>query len=1327
MRFPSFSHWRLVTTALVLLVVPFGILAFLYVEAKEEYFTQRNFRLLGLMANDLRLRTENIGNSVLPNAVREAEKRYRTYPAADEMPGEKCLVIDRKDFPHLGPKDFGRQYLVVRRLIALVPDLTLECVTVAKPASRPVAVVRPAREEGSFRAQFIYHGSGNTGYTLKVRAQVSMEELLGPAGEGAFEHILVADRSGRVIYQSGAAVAPVLRLDRLLTSKSGVGPPSDSSSKGTTDLATSDWANIRESSGLYPVEFAGTKYLLFLQPVQIALAPEALAPEASGAGTGPTPITYWLVGGLVDQGRFRAQTLAISYTVLLLFLFLLLLVTLSWPFLKIWQMGNRERLRASDVMFLYFSALMVTALLSFFLFDLYAYKRGEELLDDQLEKLSGQVAWHFKTELNQIHRALNRMTCAARPTTHGEESTETEILRKVSEPSARQPNDPWWEIVTWVSPDGRQKRKWTIAETSTALVNVRERAYFHKVRHGFGWRREFPADADTCIEPEFWLEPVVSWNTGKSLAIYSAPVRQELTNEGASSEGSASERGVVTMAANLLSLRQVVLPPGFGFAVIDGDGDVQFHSDPERHRQENLFKETDGNRALQAAVLGQASEWINASYIGTDHRMYVRPLGSPPWFVIVYRDKEIFRTVNLEILSMSLILFLFYVLLALGPIMGIWFWRSGCLWKDDTYHIRYNQLSLGHAANGLVFLMAILYFEPHEILFATLVLPPFGLLLTYLRLTEPAGQSRRDDCLAPWQDPKARWRRVSAYMALGLLLVPLLIWLARDRHWGQTAFVVLGMAVSTTAFLAKPSLRGGRYEFTLRQGYLFFMTVLVCLVGVLPSLAFFKIAYDTEMRLFVRHAQLQLYRGLIARERLLRETYRGLAAPDVMRQRLGDHTDVYQCFFFPVKDCAHKQLERITEDLPQTEASCREDNPLASLLQSMRPLYNRTASETHQLMYNRTANCLYQWKEEKGTTKLTGPTLAHLSVPPMQIPDWKWPQQPSWILALIAVVMSLVLLAFVVARFVSRHVFLLDVTEPESPRGQPPDIEKLDHNVLILGPPFSGKSSAVRRNSVCYLDCRELARVRGDPRSLYQSEPPEKVIVVDHFDYKMGNPENNRRKLRLLESLLIDNRTVVVASAVDPMDLNFGKSRANEVRLSGASATQYRDRMAGVISTFTRIYVRKQEPTAGALGAEAGEAYYRALWACCSRDEKIALYDLAVDGFLNNHNPGIPSLLRNQLILRQPMPRLSSEGFRRFVAEEGRAENIQHWVQEDRQGNWGALKWVLLGSVVAVGLILFATQRQIFETSVVFVTAIGGGLAGIAKLLDLIRETRQVT
>ncbi|MCI0719898.1 MAG: hypothetical protein L0338_13145, partial [Acidobacteria bacterium] len=275
MRFPSFSHWKLVTTALLLLVVPFGILSYIYVETKRVYFTQRNFRLLGLMADHLRLRTENIGSSALPNAVREAKKHYSAYPTENEMSGEECLVIDGKDFPHPSPKDLKRQYLATRSLIALVPGLALECVTVSKPASQPLTLIRPGTAEGSFRVQFTYHSSGNQKYALKVRAHISMEELLGSAGEDTFDHLLVADRSGRVIYQDGATVAPVLQLDKLLRSKVGMAPPSGNSSIETTDSVTSSWENARESSGLYAVELAGTEYLLFLQPLQIALASEA--------------------------------------------------------------------------------------------------------------------------------------------------------------------------------------------------------------------------------------------------------------------------------------------------------------------------------------------------------------------------------------------------------------------------------------------------------------------------------------------------------------------------------------------------------------------------------------------------------------------------------------------------------------------------------------------------------------------------------------------------------------------------------------------------------------------------------------------------------------------------------------------------------------------------------------------------------------------------------------------------------------------------------------------------------------------------------------------
>src|SRR2546428_6659622 len=58
---------------IVLLAGGFGLYSYLYVERREQYFTEKKLRELRLLGDRLKLQVENIANNVLPNAVKAAE------------------------------------------------------------------------------------------------------------------------------------------------------------------------------------------------------------------------------------------------------------------------------------------------------------------------------------------------------------------------------------------------------------------------------------------------------------------------------------------------------------------------------------------------------------------------------------------------------------------------------------------------------------------------------------------------------------------------------------------------------------------------------------------------------------------------------------------------------------------------------------------------------------------------------------------------------------------------------------------------------------------------------------------------------------------------------------------------------------------------------------------------------------------------------------------------------------------------------------------------------------------------------------------------------
>ena len=399
---------------------------------------------------------------------------------------------------------------------------------------------------------------------------------------------------------------------------------------------------------------------------------------------------------------------------------------LTWPFLNLWFLEPRERLSVSDVLFLAFSILIGSALFTLLLLDAYAYWGLAAKMDQQLEKFANNIQENFHKELDQIHQQLSAMSddalyrLNAQPQEYRDKSknghsseNQSPETTEMDEDSVGSPlnlsfnlsfqvtnllsNDrpydlnlsragqvvkdaatfwippqsyadsiyPYFDSVFWVDSEGWQRSKWTVQSQTTLLTNVYARDYSRSILEGWSWTRQ--RDGKTV---HFYVEPLYSWNTGENLTVYSIPVKEpshsSLLWPSASDHGSV-KLAVAALATQLLSLTQPVVPPGFGYAVIKDDGTVLFHVDNRRNLRENFFAESHPNKLLRSAVFGHFAEWIDTQYGGKPHRLYVRPIDALPWFLVVYRDKALLRTANLELLSvaMTLIIFYFSILLVL--------------------------------------------------------------------------------------------------------------------------------------------------------------------------------------------------------------------------------------------------------------------------------------------------------------------------------------------------------------------------------------------------------------------------------------------------------------------------------------------------------------------------------------------------------------------------------------------------------------------------------------------------------------------------------------
>jgi hypothetical protein len=215
------------------------------------------------------------------------------------------------------------------------------------------------------------------------------------------------------------------------------------------------------------------------------------------------------------------------------------------------------------------------------------------------------------------------------------------------------------------------------------------------------------------------------------------------------------------------------------------------------------------------------------------------------------------------------------------------------------------------------------------------------------------------------------------------------------------------------------------------------------------------------------------------------------------------------------------------------------------------------------------------------------------------------------------------------------------------------------------------------------------------------------VVVLDHFDFNLKDRDDNKTRLNLLEHLVYEtDRRILLVSSVDP--LYFLTEGAPDV-LSDPEDTELSrrllERWARVPSKFEKVrprpsrdrefdkrirdfirdHVDRREFAVAVrqqcrwtarlrqIGTSLLDAfrqsdpdnrewvencvldraaeYYRVLWSGLTANERLALYQLALDWWANPKNTAALQQLESKvLICRIPMYRIMNESFRRFVA-----------------------------------------------------------------------------
>lgn len=1101
---------------------------------------------------------------------------------------------------------------------------------------------------------------------------------------------------------------------------------------------------LRNETAQTDVALGGSDYILFTHPY----APSQSLENAE-----------WIIAGLVSKRRFTKEVLSISASVIAVVLAVLILVISAWPFLRIALIGRHEALSVGDVLLLGVCILVQTSILTLVLLDVVAYQRLRTASAQQMKSFGEQLERDLQTDIDRAQAALyafkdwSRVANTWSTEVLGDQKTNLSFVRNVITVN------PYIETATWIDPTGRQHYKVTMAKGSP-LLDVSTRQYFRDAR----------------LQKYLPLRDV-SFQSLRSLTT-GAPEVVVATTSG------LDHLPVVAATVNLVHITHSVLPPGYRFAIINEDGQVLLHSEPQRNGYENFFAETDHDRTIRSAVFARTELFDTVRYWGEDHTAYVHPLQDVPWTLVVLRSKELLRTANTDSLAMTLVLLLTHSMAFVFLLVAVLLWnpryRAPGVWPHDSKQGEYWRLIEVYVATIVAAVASFYALDPLSVLMIAAVSATQALAATHLLLNDRARQRMS------WPIALTVW-----LMATGVWAYAILTGHAMPgtgvQNWTWTVRIVMLLLLAANGVLTLRPAPVTRPRLSLLRRYVTAAVLLLVIAAVLPTAGFFKVANRIEIEGLVKYTQ------LVIAER----AEKAISAMEELNA--GDES--VENYDVDLPDDSTRTRWRLASATVGPRACKQRESRMPDLVQRLLPAYSEQTVLLRLIHSQSGENARWTWCRDGNYLELekkislpavsrdgtaSGPLhKIRQHAPPLalfvtsriplsfagltELPRDRGAQL-RYIAGAIAFLLAVAAFAaflWWVVTFIARKVFLIDVSEPLWLKPPPPLKPSLgDHVFLVYGETDIDKLTKPRAMNEGALpgfgdfhdvDFAMVGKDRSWHAALEEIDrsPRGQNVRILAFENQLSSSSVTLEKLAFLEKLLaLPDRMVIMASRVTPAYVLATMREPERTRwcallekfvwvteeqLDLAAADPPKDPPTPHLrwlweecrhTKFLRAVYAELKDHGGERDRVKDElrercgAYYGSLWASCSEDEKRLLYQLAHDGLLNGKDRrNVRHLMARGLIRRDPNLKVFNETFRLYVLSAARRESL-HVPAQTGPTAWDNIRVPIFVVLVTVVLLIFTTQKDLLNLTSGLAAALATGLPAIVKLFGVLTERR---
>lgn len=447
------------------------------------------------------------------------------------------------------------------------------------------------------------------------------------------------------------------------------------------------------NAGIKSLIISGKAYKLFSLPVSISADKQLI------------------VSGLLSNKIYQQEKNQLPSQGVLLLLTIAFLTIVAYPWIKLYQMGNRDRLTVTDGIATIVVSMLLMSLVvfTFVKYNLVFRPDGSPASKDTL---AAQITRAFKKEVTSAYNKL-----AVFDSLLSKDSSRYEkkiiFLGKSGIAYADNGSEPVPDTIKvlakglkidqvfWLDSTGQEKVNWISSGYNSPYGNFKKRPYFKNILQS----NTYFLNNDTA--KKYYLDQVISWTTGVFSSVLSMPSK-------------TPGLSVACLSFTAKSLQNPVMPEGYQFAIIDENSKVLYHSQTFRNLNENLISEFSPNSKLKSCLEARVKDNFKINYFSREYAVNFEPIQSLPYYIVIFEDVNFKETIDVEIysftLSMMLLLFAFLIF-QLFSVFLVSSKRS--FFKKQKFETSWigpkischNQYNIATLANMVIILLAILFFH----------------------------------------------------------------------------------------------------------------------------------------------------------------------------------------------------------------------------------------------------------------------------------------------------------------------------------------------------------------------------------------------------------------------------------------------------------------------------------------------------------------------------------------------------------------------------------------------------------------------------------------